>query len=494
MFKTELKSFLKNNAFILLIACFFIVLAYGYFVTTWSISIDSEVFSFNSGGITDIQDGRFGAHFFRFLTDYKMLPFWSDFLMVSFVLFSSLVWSIILERHYPNDKLALFVFLLFYNISPIYAFLFRFTFMTAVGFGMILISLVIYCFNKIITQEKKIKWYLIGTLLLFWAIAIYQVFVFYYITSVLFFGLVLLTSKSHKFFQKNIFKYLFESVFILILSSMSYKIVCFLIESLWIEPRDFVDNYVLWGKRPMFQVIEGFFIFFKDMLFKSYNFYFLIVCVYCFFLLCLYLRKRMDFIFLRFLLILGLLLSPFLLSVFLGQFMPNRTFINLPLVVAAISFLLLVTINDDRIKQLLVLIAFASTFFHCKYINQLFYGDNMRLQYDIHFADRIYSKVQDKVGSNLLKKPLLIYGNSLPKERSYIIKEETIGISFFEKYLGNTHRIWMFMRWLGKDYPFAWNHQYPSSLEQAKIMPSFPDEGSVIETDEYILFKLSDFE
>jgi hypothetical protein len=488
--------FIQNNIQTIIITLFFIIIAYGYFITHWAISIDSELHTFRSNfdaGFAQI--GRGAGILLQWLLNYKVLPFWNDFFSIFSIFLSSLVWCVILSKHYKKSW-AFLAFLLVYNISPIYAFFLRFTMGNmGVYLGVLLLSVLMYYLHKALENKRDNKKIYTGIFfLLVFLISLYEIFVIYYITASLFL-IFMLTLENIQSEGKNSYQYTARLILHTVCILVTALIVYYLINQIvyhFLGKSEYTSNMFTWKKENYRQILSGLLTGIWLRI-AHIDFTVLIAFIFSPILLTILVKNFKKYKILPIFLLFFFLLSPFLLSIILGSVLPLRTFQPLVFVAAIIWFLWFDQIKFKLIQQMFLFTVVVLTFFNAQYINRLFYGDTMRLQYDIRLANQIYDRIKSKVVLDLLKKPLLIAGNYSHPKQPFIIKSETIGASFFEWDGGSAERMHRFMKWLGNEYIWASVHQYPLAIEQIKTMPSWPNEDCIAVTDEYILLKLSDY-
>ncbi len=490
----DFQDYTSKNIRSIYISCFYLVVAYGYFICNWSISGDSEVFSMNESYWSLLSQGKILMPFVDLLINQKILPFWDDLFSIIILFTSGLVLCTGLYRVNKNKR-SLLIFLLVYLVSPIYVFYLRFTtFNVSVSIGMLLISLSLYFYVVLLDAHYVSKKLLTVIILLACcAISIYQMFAAFLITGILFVALQRLTFLPTNLHFKHSVKPLKIGIIIIILSVLCYKVFCSLVY-LYIEPASGYPNSLMqWGKLPAINILKNLILYFNHLFLHSAFNWFCSVTISCYVIFVSYLlliKKSYYFVVLT----LAFVLSAFFMPIILGSGLVLRTVQQIPLMLAGL-WLLMYSFSNDKIKKMIVFLICISSLLNAQFITRLFYGDAMRLQSDIDFANQIYSRVVDQVGSSINKKPLVILGHHSNKEKPFILKSayyhfgDSIGVSFFEN--GEYWRMQPFMSWLGDDFIMASSSQYESATVLASNIPSYPDKGSVIETNEMIILKIS---
>lgn len=488
----DIKKFVTTNKTHLAICAFFLIIAYGYFVTHWAISIDSEKTTFFSS--TDIlkgwtKEGRFLNGPLVFLSNNKIIPFWNDFFSVALLFLSSIILSTGLSRIKEN-KDGLLIFSLAYIIAPIYSFYLRFTtYNVLIGIGLILSSLTIYYLITLLNQEKfNKKIFLISTLFLFFAINIYQMFAVYYIT-----GALLVTSYktlAEENQWKIIYKIFFTSLTSLLMALMLYKLTAILIYH-FIPSSNYTNIFMQWGKTPAPEIIRNLKYYFHQVLVEyHFNFFILITFLSCI-IFCGFLFRAPAKNFHLIVLIPAIFASAFLMPLAFGYAMPLRTLQPVPLMLASTWLIMHTSTSSQCLKKTILALVLICSIFNSQYITRIFYGDDMRLQYDINYGNRIYADVINTTKNSLTTKPLIIIGAHSSPEKPFILKSEfdTIGLSLFE--WGDTERIYDFMSWLGNDFIKPSQEEENLALKSSYTMPNYPKKGSIIEENNFIILKLS---
>lgn len=495
MLISDLKEYIYKNKLNVYIVLFFTVLAYGYFITTWSISIDSEYQSFTNSPIINvwIAQGRFSIALINLLCNYRIMPFWDDFLAIFFILLSTLIWSTGLSK-IRKDRGGLLIFSLIYTISPIYVFYLRFTtYNMSISIGFTLISLSIYYFISFLKNEQQRKYLVITGVFVLLAIAIYQIFILYFISSCIiaisYYDLVNhKTSKSLNYYIKNIL----IAVLLGLMCVAGYKIILLMLYH-FIKPGDYIDSFFQWNKIDKSVIMQILLHYFHNILFV-YKFNFSIIysmIIFGIFSLYIIIRDVKNLMLIFSLTI--LIILAFGMPIAFGTAMPLRTMQTVPLMLAGLWLIIYTYLNNKLIKKVLLVLVIILSFFNSQYIDRLFYGDSMRLLYDKNFAGQIYTQILNKVGDQISYKPIAIIGKHSYSEKSFILKTDydTIGHSFFEWDEGNYFRINSFMKWLGYDYITPSSEQIKFANNQALFMSDYPGNNSINITKDLIILRLS---
>jgi hypothetical protein len=500
----EIKRFFKENTRLIFLIGFILFITYGYFITNWSISIDNELHAFTGYDRSHhfdlvkrwIQQGRFLIALLNFLGNYQIIPYFNDSLSILFLLASSIIWLLTLSKVKELDNSAKLIFALVYLVSPIYVFYLRFTtYNVDISIGLLFISLSIYYFTVFLESNLQNKLvYLISFVYLLCAISIYQVFVVYYITALLFLILYKSTTEIRKcdFYAKPMLNQLGLGLLMLCLTMLTYLIISKIIY-LFIPASSYTDNFIQWGTHDFSTIYNGLVFYFKTvLLIQRFNYLILITGICSAIFLFILIIKRLLSLSMI-LLFVGFLISPFIMVFAFGFSMPLRTMQAIPLMLGGM-WLLIYTIIEARLLQRIVLIIIViCTYFNAQYVTRLFYGDSMRLQYDIKFANQIYNFVNSVIGDSIATKPLAIVGMHSNTDNPFILRSiyDTVGYSFFEWDNGNYKRKHKFMQWLGNYYTLPSDDQQKLAEQLSFSMPNYPAKGSISATESMVILKLS---
>jgi hypothetical protein len=495
----DVAIFCRSHIKIIIINLAVMVLAYGYFITNWTLSIDGENSSFRANGNSWLSQGRIIAPLLSYLIHFRVIPYFNNLLAVSLILVSSLIWATLVSHKLKCESRPLLVFLLLFNISPIYAFILQFTMCNVLVFiAMLFSTIAIYYTNSIVENPHKPSAYLAVIILLYLGISLYEMFAVYYISSIIFISIMnrLNTIKSIACINYRAQKNLYLHAALLLLAALVlYKLLPVLVLSiLKIQPSGYKEAYLHWGRQGALDNISNIKSYIVKILKLPFDFYLKISMMISLALITSFTLRYRARSFKLSLEIMAFLLSGFLLVFACGDGIPLRTMSNLPLFMAGISLILFLEISSRRVLSQWLMIALSCcVYLNSSYINELFYGDNMRLIYDSNFANRLYNAVIDQTGTALYKQPLAIVGKHSNPDKPFILKSpyDAIGYSFFEWDGGNYIRIYQFMRWLGDDYIMPSPAQQDAAVLAAADMPDYPEPGSIRQAPDMIIVKLS---
>ena len=494
----DLKEYVFENKYSVYSCVFLLFVSYFYFINNWSISIDSEVAIFTNGdnSLAWIKEGRILTGLFDYFFKFgSIIPFWNDFFSIFILFISSIFWGITLTK-INNDKVSIFIFKIIYLISPIYCFYLRFTtYNISISIGLLFISIVFYCLISLESKTLRTKFSnMRAVFFLTCAFSIYQVFVFYYISGLIIILLYLSISAIDKKAELlKIKKYVIHGVLIFIFSLMIYRLLMF-ITFLFIQKSSYTDGFFNWQLDTAINTVYSITQYFKEV-YLTYQFNFLVYVTII--LMCIWIVSSLILRVNKILILVGVIIlfcSGFTLPFALGTSMPLRTMQTIPLVLAGIWLIICACMRNNKIRYIILLLALCATLMNARYINKIFYGDNMRLNNDINFANQIYLSLVSKVGNAITYKPLVIIGQHAQLTRPFIITSQydTIGKSFFQWDNGNNGRMNLFMKWVGDDVIAPSTEQITKAKSMSYNMPKYPSSGSIVESSQFIILKLSD--
>ena len=201
------------------------------------------------------------------------------------------------------------------------------------------------------------------------------------------------------------------------------------------------------------------------------------------------------------LLLMALLFSPFLLPLALGGGIPIRSQLVLPLIVAVSFYVFyLLFAASAAVQRGLLIACLCISFYQASGIATLFYGEYMKEQFDAAMAQQIVHELEVIKKDTAKAKTVFFMGKYKPVFHQNAIREqEMIGRSFFAH--GDSGRISLFMQSLGygKIVPIITveeavnfpRERYEQVKSDARQMPAWPQQGSVLEQEDLIIVKLS---
>ena len=494
-------EFLKNNIATVVITIFFTLMSYGIKLFQYSISIDTEMLinSYDWQLDTWASFGRFGLVFIkRILGLNPFNPYAACFLMVSAMIVFCLIWSYVLNEFSFNENksdIRNAIFPAVFITAPLFAEQFNFILQSfEVAFAIILCSIAILCISKWILDSKKIINLIIGIACMILGFGTYQSIVFLYISATLAcYILIYISNKKSKVkLEKNFFilaavKYLGSFV----VAYVGFSIVNKIVVNIY-GKSGYVDNMVKWGQKPVQECIENIVKYMKtaflgDGIFYSKVFVLISIGLFVYAIINLFSKSRDKILFL--LTMMAFVLSPFILSIYMGNGQIPRMQFSYQFVIAVGIYVFTLLFDKKWLAVILSLFGFYVAFNQGYIVNRLFYTEQMKYEEDVRLADKISERIEALNLGEIPEYPVILVGGHTSKVPNQL-RGEFLGLSWFE-YGGDSHRALGFMRTIGYPYLTATNEQVQRAKEIAQTMEVWPNNNSVIFEEGLIIVRLS---
>ena len=213
-------------------------------------------------------------------------------------------------------------------------------------------------------------------------------------------------------------------------------------------------------------------------------------------------RKRSKDLYLYILAALVLLLTPFLMTILMGQMPKYRTQIVLPFVFGfIIQYFVGRTelFNSRKISQLLFLLGIGVLVLGIQQsmtAAQMFYSEYVQYEEDVRIATKITDRIDQLNLGERPSEPLIFIGSRSPQlNRSSSNSFENPGHSFFEWAFTTQYGTFImenFLATIGYNYESPTLEQIAFAESYSKDMKIWPDTESVQVADGVIIVKLSD--
>ncbi len=371
-----------------------------------------------------------------------------------------------------------------------------------IAIGIILVSFsVLFSFEAI--KTKTVYKYLFAIILAYMAIGIYQYFSLIYISFAIT-CIILKIIHSKKAIQ--IKEFLTNSInCILILGS---SLILYLLTTSIFPSTGYISSG--WSLRTFENNVNIIISFYKKHLFgqgELYDGYYGISSLLMIFAIIIALTKskaKIHTIFITIFSCIVMVLTPFLLTTLLAYELGTWSQIMFP-IATALNFIIIISIFSlYKLKKTNVAIVCIILFIGLQSINNsltLIYMDDVRVMHDYKLAYTIEEEVK-KLMEDDGEKPVAIIGQLRPNFNSIAINdseytyEQVSGRSAFQWDFNGIHsrRGYTLLESLGIPLIYPTSDQFEKAAILARDMSSWPLEGSVIETEELIIFKISDIE
>jgi hypothetical protein len=520
-FNYELNSFIKFSQEKIYLICsllFIAFLTYGFKIANFTLSIDEDI-KFESGSSARewITDGRWGISVFKTLFHTSaILPFWSSFLSVTFLVATAILWCYILNSFLeqkelsPNKKnIILFIFGAIYLSFPLNAQFVSLSFYNfEIAFASFLLAISSWFGYQWICNTKLKSHFFISYLCLALAVSAYESFACYFLTAI--FSFVLLqaspfgsrlgkpttvsanTEVSIDDQSSKVMGKLFKIFFLVFLAGTTYLIVGALLH-LKFPSNGYVSGHILWGKMPVREIVGQMGYFYVGVLFTNPSLFYaqfivltLILGIVAF---AVYLTKSSTHkLYYTFCFCL-MLLSPFLISLLFGGITPLRAFQSAAYLMGFLWVLILISFKNKIINTLLILIGLFIVLSQTQQSALLFQSNYLRYQRDLITANTIANKI-DQLGVEGYYPVIFVGQLHFPLNKN-IFQHELIGASSFEWGKETAWRAIAFMRDAGYPLGYPSYEQQLKGIEAAKTMPAWPSPKSVAIKDNLIIVKFS---
>lgn len=500
-------SFTKNNKFLIYVAIFTSIFAYGFSLTHFTLSIDEEVALNRGNQYNWSSQGRFGLDVLKVI-----FHFWntnsitSTFLAVSLFSISSILWVYAFYSITPqkDDKYipGIIIVLLFLTF-PAYSENIGFSMMSfELGIGWILVALAAIIISKwAISPSERRSFFIVGVVLVTFVTSIYQAFLSVFIIGCfiqIFLYILNMEKMKKKLDVKSYFSILMKIAVVSFVSLILYKIIDIIIQ-FYNPSSGYIENFIMWGKKPPLVIIHDLLTYFSQLV-RGEIIYgakallpSLIICLFLlfYFLVKLVTKKHSGNAGILIVSLIGCSLTPFLIYIVSGSTIPVRGNLVWPLFTSSMCLFFYLLIRNFQLHRIILLMVCLVSFYQANAISQLFYSDYQRYEEDVKLANQVgYSIVNLDLGDNP-SFPVVYVGRHEQQQRNGIIKQEVLGFSFFEWDGGNQLRISDFMQSLGYNYLFPTVEQKEKAEQIAASMPMWPHNGSVALKENMIIVNFS---
>ena len=489
-YKNVVKSFLINKVFIVAVILV-TVLSFGFTITHPSVGMDDTAFDRYYQGKEMLSIGRWGSYLvYQILDITEFVPFWIDFIASFIIMVTAVLWCVFLKKNL-GDKLSDTAYIIFATVFisfPVINEIFIFANCNiAVMLGSFLASLGIMVFYENYTNIHKKSIYVASALILTLAMSMYEACAQIMLVSICTTAILMIyTNKDKKI--KDIFKYVFSILGILIISVVLNSIIVKLIYLLGVRVSDVADKEINWGK---YGIIESISLIVTNIFnaMKNYR-YFPVLIFDIFALVGLVISvsqsdKRKNYMIL--LLYLAMFLSNFAISVLQLDSVLYRTCTSWGLFVAIMVMVSYKILSEYDLTKIIATVGiFILVLLQTKTLNQLFYNDYMRYQKDLSIANEL---IYDLEKSYDTSKPLVIMGTPYKGRGDYSAQSNSLSVLWWAKkaFNDNGAEFIKFLNSLGYDYKRPDDEQYEKGKIEAETMSRYPKDGSIKELEDCIV-------
>ena len=457
------------------------VIVYGFELTHFTLSIDEE---FSNNYLQTIALGRWGHALLRlFIFPEPYAPWFTTLIALLFTSAAAVIMAKILQF---SAHTALCFIVLFFAL-PQFAYQLEFSNQAdTVGLGFLSAALSVYYFRCASPQ------YGLSIIAYVAAISIYQSLAFLPVSLIL---LCVIKENFEGKKNKDTLIHLAGFAAISILSVIAYELILLSFQHYYqVSGASYFSSLISWGKISTLQVVNQTVNYIND--FFTFNaFYglqpFSLVVIPFVFLVFSFIRRKGAAGILPVMLLAGLLLSPFVMTLISGGFQAPRVLTSLSLVMAGLYALMMTCIRNKAVNTVfsavMLLMGSASA-------SQLFYSDYMSEKADSLLATQITTRLYQTY-PDFNAKTTGVYFFGMP-ERDNMWKKpnsDVFGYSFFNWDGGNNARIIAYYHVSGiASLHKASETQLPAVREQAKTLPVWPTAGSIAMINNVLVVKLGD--
>lgn len=489
-YKNATKYFLKNKAFIVAIILV-TILSFGFTITHPSVGMDDTAFDRYYQDKEMLAIGRWGSYLvYQILNITEFIPFWIDFIASSIIMLTAVLWCVFLKKNL-KEKLSNTAYIIFATIFisfPIINEIFIFENCNiAVMLGSFLASLGIMVFYENYSNIHKKSIYIVSALILTLAMSMYEACAQIMLVSICITAILMIyTNKDKKI--KDIFKYLFATLGILIISIVLNSIIVKVIYLLGVRVSDVADKEINWGK---YGILESFQLIVINIINAMRNtryfpvLIFDIVSIIGLAISILQSDKKRNWMIL--VIFIAMFLSNFAISMLQLDSVLYRTCTSWGLFVAIITMAVYKILSEYKVTKILATVCiFILVLLQTKTLNQLFYNDYKRYQKDLAIAHELIFDLEKDYDTS---KPLVIMGTPYKGMAGYGAQSNSLSVLWWGKkaFNDNGAEFIKFLNSLGYDFKRPNDEQYEKGKVESETMNRYPKDGSIKELEDYIV-------
>ena len=464
------------------------IIAYGFALSNYTLSVDNE--------IPILQDfaldmGRWGQNLIRYHLFNGHLQYFT--MLLGLFLFSLTAVRLAKLFNFTNVSAYLFcgLFITFPQISYQVVF---YMMSDIAGLGMLLAVISVEIFIKHINKPNKIKticYLLLASLLVMFLTSLYQILIIVPVTIyiIYFFLNTFKEDFDLKKELKNIFIFIGLILFSGLLYYFSVKIIC-----PPIKDSGYLQSFTTGNVDNMFSM---FFEIWKENIKGSFYFgekLFVLVIILSSLLTIQFIIIKKYFLY-RFLILLFLIVSPFLVSFFITNgYHPPRVYVTSSLIFA---FIIVFTINNLKINipfNVSIVVVISMIVYNSYLITSLFYACNKIYSYDKRNAEKMYDLLLKKYPDFETSEKVIYFHGYYEFEKYQVFRlerSEVFGGSIFEWGQADNYRVNNFFKLSNiADFNMVNKEQYESIKDSITDLPVWPNEGSIKMINGVAIFKI----
>lgn len=469
---------------------FLSLVAYGFALSNYTLSVDNEI-PILSDFALDM--GRWGQNLIRYHLFNGHLQYFT--LILGLFFFS--VSAVRLSKLFKFENIYAYFFCGLFITIPQISYQVVFYMMSDIaGLGVLLSVISVEIFIKNIENSSKIKLFfylLLASLIIMFATSMYQILILFPVTIYVihFFQKLHNEDFNQKKEIKNLFVFAGLILFSIILYSISVKIIC-----PPIKDSGYLLSFTSGNSNNMISM-------FFDIWINNLkgNFYygeklFIIVPLISVILLIRFFIEKKYFI-LKLLVLFFLILSPFLVSLFISNgYHPPRIYVTTGIIFAFLIVFFIKSFNINKYNY--ISSTFISLIIICNiyFITNLFYTCNKIYLYDKRNSEKMYDLILKKYPNfETTEKVVYFYGffDFEYHQKFRLDKSEIFGGSVFHWGEADNYRVNNFFKLSNiGDFNMINKEQYDSVKDSISNMAVWPNEESIKMINGVVIVKLGD--
>lgn len=473
----------KENINVVLIILVSVIMTYGYELTHFVMSIDDER-SFSRGleVKAHLGDARYTAAAWNAILPHKTLPFWPDFLFVLLISLVAICFAAFVF-HFSQNKMISALSAAVFVSMPIHAYNSMFS-MACIGtpIGYLLCFASVYCVYEWYKTQKTESaiWAFIYAMLMHGE---YQALTVMYIALACF--VVIGTILNQK---RDIWRAIIKYISILLSSLIAYWILLKVI-GLVFPSRGYVESLMAWGTKSFMEIVEDVIhqivrVNVYPVVNRGYNTIPVLNVIWLIALIAGLIKvkgARLPY----FLAMFGLEVANNIFFLAMGGFAPPRVCFAMPIFAGVVVFVCFKVLDKKIFKNLVLMAACLVVLYQSATVVELNYMDSMRQTRDLAKVERVSYEIE-KLGLGTIPNKPVAFIEVDESMDGYWYSDNTFALSYFTLGIG---RLQSYFERVG--YPYRWcseeELQTAKSLVITSGIPKWPQEGSVVDTDELII-------
>lgn len=297
--------------------------------------------------------------------------------------------------------------------------------------------------------------------------------------------------------DKNWKEYLTNIIFLIVGLAIVY-ISYILIVRFTMVNSYYMSELIMWGKIPFQESLARIIDYIKCMInwyTPNYISAYPLGCVCVIILLFIFCIKKKKNSIMLFLGIFGLMMAPFMMSIYIGDRAVDRTQFSQPLISAVACILVWGYLSKNNkliwVKRLSMLAGVAIIWISMSIIFRVEYTEDVRYQEDKMVAEKIANDLYEIDGAKDL--PVVFIGTRQIQLNNACLQYDMYGMSYFQWDYGVTWRILGFMETMGIHLEDGSKYR-EKAVKVSKDMNSYPEKGYIAVENKYVVVKLSDVE